>query len=358
MSANTISENGQHTLPDFQERLATIRTRSRISYTPVLTTPSLTTNTQQPQHPDTVMSDTTNLFSLARSKLHVSVGGKDSCSLHRWVLLKNSIIRSPSVPSSPSASDYPDVNSEYAVDDEADEEEEVNSEELDSFMFPDAGKLVGGSTADVTASEAEWLDSLLETLGDDDDDEFTVESDPSLSILPVDEDDDQLLLSPMGSPISSSDDLPPLSAFYPHSTTVSYSYPYPVPYPPFHPPLIHSYEFDSDFDPSLSSLPAPYDDPLPYHDLSDSENLSVPDAIEDTSDDESDAPPTPSMGRSTTSLTLLDAASIPLPSERSSLRHTNPHVHVESDDSYFYPFELDPLPFPEDHHTYNTYQEC
>lgn len=299
------------------------------------------------------MSEPTNLFSLARSKLHLSVGGKDSVSLHRWVLLKNSIIHSPTCASST----FPEANSTHPLDDGEDDEADELSEEIDSFMFPDAGKLVGGRTADVNASEAEWLDSLLERLGDDDEDEFTADSDSSVSLIPADDDEDGLLLSPLGSPMSSSDDLPSHPVYYPHSSTVTY--PYLVPYPPFHPPLIHSYEFDSSFDSSLSSLPAPYDDPLPYYDLDDSENLSVPDAIEDTSDDESDAPLTPSIGNSSTSLTFVDAASIPLPLERSRLRHMVPHIYVDTDESYFNPFELDPLPFPEPHHhNYNTYQEC
>jgi len=302
------------------------------------------------------MSESTNLFLLARSKLHLSVGGKDSCSLHRWVLLKNSIIRSPSC--SATATDFPDVNSTLDDGEEDDDTDEL-SEEGDSFLFPDAGKLVGvNRTVDVNASEADWLNSLLERLGDDEEDEFAVDAESSVSTIPVDDDEDALLLSPIGSPMSSSDDLPSQPAYYSQST-VSYPYPYLVPYPPFHPPLTHSYEFDSTFDASLSSLPAPYDDPLPYYDLDYSENLSVPEAIEDTSDDESDPPLTPSLGRSSSSLTLVDAASIPLPLERSSLRHIVPHIYVDMDDSYFYPFELDPLPFPEpQRHNYNTYQEC
>lgn len=285
------------------------------------------------------MTESSNLFSLARSKLHLSVGGKDNCSLHRWVLLKNSIVQSSSVPATATATGpnpvYSLVNGE-----EDDPDEEVGSEEGDSFMFPDAGKFVGGHTAVVNSSEADWLDSLLETLGDEDEDEFTV--DVHVSMLPVDDDDDQLLFSPMVSPMSSSDDLPNQSPY------VSYSY--PVPYPPFHPPLSHSY------DSPLSSFPAPYEDPLPYHDLDDSENLSVPDAIEDTSDDESDTPLTPSV-RSTSSMTLIDAASIPLPVERSRLRHTHPHIYVDGDDSCYYPF--DPLPFADEHHhSYPAYQEC
>jgi len=296
------------------------------------------------------MSDIPNLFALARSKLQLSVGGKDKCSLHRWVLLKNSIISSTSTPSSSSLSDSSVSNS---LSDDVDEE--VGVEDLDSFMFPDAGKLVGDPATDVNASESEWLDSLLEQLGDEDEDEFSVDPDANLSLLPTDEDDDQFFLSPTVSPMSSTDDLPNQPTCYSPSS-VPYSYPYLVLYPPPPLPLIQPYD---SMDSSLTSLPAPYDDPLPYHDhdLSESENLSVPDAVDDTSDDESDALKTPSLGRSATSLSLADAASA-LPTPRSRLQHITPDVHIGSDDPYFYPFELDPLPFPEQRHTYNIFAEC
>ncbi|KAF8162901.1 hypothetical protein B0H34DRAFT_794663 [Crassisporium funariophilum] len=304
-------------------------------------------------------SDSMSLSSLTRSKLHLSNSSKDSYSLHRWVLLKNSIIHSPSLTDSALPTTLPDINPAYPLDDENDDddtEEVIGSVEVDSFMFPDAGKLVGVSnTAGARSSEAQWLDSLLETLGDDDDDDYSVDSDHHISALPVD-DDEFPLYSPMVSPMSSSDDLPSQPSYYSSSISVSY----PVPYPPFHPPLIHAYHFDSSFDPLVSSVSAPYEDPLPYHHMDDLEDLPVPDAIEDTSDDESDALTTPSLGRSSSSLSLIDAASIPLPAERSRLRHASPRVYVDSDDSYFYSFELDPLPFPEEHRTtsYNHYQEC
>jgi hypothetical protein len=252
-------------------------------------------------------------------------------------LLKNSIIQSSPATATVAVTDHPDPVYSFANGEDDGPEEEVSSEEGDSFMFPDAGKLVGSHTTGVNSSEAAWLDSLLEILGDEDEDEFTVDS--HASIIPVDDDDDQLIFSPMVSPMSSSDDLPNQSSY---PTTVSYTY--PVPYPPFHPPLMSSY------DSSLSSLPPPYEDPLPYQDFDDLENLSVPDAIEDTSDDESDAPLTPSTNS-------IDATSVPLPAERSRLRTVTPHIFVGGDDSYFHPF--DPLPFPDDfHYTYNAYQEC
>lgn len=271
------------------------------------------------------------LFNIARAKLHP--GPRDSLSLHRWVLIKNSLTSSAS---------HITPTSSASPDDDTDEPEELDS---DAFMFPDAGKFVSGSTPDGSNSEAQWLDSLLETLtGDDDDDDFTAVSHISIHVEDEDDNDDQLSL--VGSPVSSSDDLLTPSTYFP------LPYPYPVPYPPFHPPLIYPYELDHDssFD-SFSSLPY---EPLPYYDV---ENSSVPDAIEDTSDDEStDAPTTPSLGRSSNSFALTDSASSQ--PEQSSLRHPHPHVHVEPDDPYFYPFELDPLPFPHEHQSYNNYQEC
>ena len=104
-------------------------------------------------------SESTNFSVLARSK-HMS--SRDNCSLRRWVLLQNSIIWS-SPCSSVTTIDKTDVNPVYYEDDEV-----CIEEEADSFMFPDASRLntCGGADA-VTTSEAEWLDSLLETLGDE-----------------------------------------------------------------------------------------------------------------------------------------------------------------------------------------------
>ncbi|KAJ3845230.1 hypothetical protein EV361DRAFT_1036608 [Lentinula raphanica] len=272
-------------------------------------------------------SSSSSLSSLAHSKLH-------KCSLHRWVLLKNSLIRADTTQTNdPSDAGQTEV-----------EDEEINTEDSDSFMFPDAGKLVDRSGRD-SSSEAEWLDSLLETLADDDDDDFSVEGG---SILQVDDEYDQML-SPLPSPMSSSDDLTNESYL-----ASSFSYPYLVPYPPFQPPLIN---FES------SSPTSPYIDPLPYYELDDDgADLPVPDAIEDTSDDESDSPLTPSI-QSSSSLTLIDPATIPLPADRPRIgSRASPHIYIDSDDSSFYPYELDfdPLPFPDDLRSpYNMYQqEC
>ena len=309
---------------------------------------SFTNSDKHPQHPaqpahTTMLSD--SLYSLARSKLHLSTSSKDSTSLHRWVLIKNSIVNSLSSTTPPA---LPDTHNDSVDEDDDDADEVLNSVEVvNSFMFPDAGKLVSESTTEeAKASEAQWLDSLLETLGDDDDDDFNVDSEHNVSTLPAD-DDEFPLYSPIVSPMSSSDDLPS-DSYYPTS-------PISVPYPPYHPPLIHAYDFTTfePLEPLISSFSAPYEDPLPYHNLDDLED--VPDAIEDTSDDESDAPTTPSLGRSSSSLTL-DPASVPLPAERSRLRHSDPRVYIDGDDQYFC-FEFDPLPFPDEHLT-TSYNQC
>ncbi|KAK0240300.1 hypothetical protein EDD85DRAFT_483737 [Armillaria nabsnona] len=294
-------------------------------------------------HPrlSSMSSEISKLFSLARTKLHVSVGSKDNVSLHRWVLLKNSIIQSP-----PSATEGPlEIDSARPdLDPDCDSDRDVEIEQ-GSFVFPDVAE---ESRSSAGHSEAQWLDIMLELVSDDDEDSDDFGSGVQVSVLPADDDDDDAI-SPLPSPMSSSDDLTNPAYF---ATSMTYSYPYPVPYPPYHPPLISPYHFDSTVD---SPISAPYDDPLPYYDLDDVEDLPVPDAIEDTSDDESDAPTTPSLDQST-ELTL-DPASIPLPTGRSRLRHTDPHVYSDADDSFFKPFEFDALPFSHVRPSYSL-QEC
>ncbi|KAJ7685027.1 hypothetical protein DFH06DRAFT_968057 [Mycena polygramma] len=286
----------------------------------------------------TMSQSSSNLFTLARSKLNLST--ERDFSLHRWVLLKNSVIQSlPLVASSSSSSSSPSSPTSAA----SSLDEDDADDETDSFMFPDAGKLVERPSSEVNASEAAWLDSLLETLSEDDDDDFSPDPDVHVSVLPV-EDDEDLAPSPPISPMSSSDDL----------INQSY-YPYLVPYPPFSPPLVPSYHLNTSL---ASSPPPPYVDPLPYCDLDDLDDFPpVPDAIEDDSDEESEAQSeTHTPGQSLSSLSL-DPASIPLPTERSRLRHSTPHIYIDpEDDEYFYPF--DPLPFPNNHHSPINYPEC
>lgn len=295
-----------------------------------------------------------SLFNLARDKLQSVMGGgvKDSNSLHRWVLLKNSIVRSPPLPPSVPAVAVvqADADSVYRRD------EDTLDYEQDTFMFPDPHSL-HIDAGDAGLSESQWLDALLAGLEEDEDEDYKT-SDPTSVPLPADE--DQEPLSPLYSPMSSSDDLVDQSTFYP----------YPVPYPPLHPPLIPSwYDLDASSD---SIPPAPpsslYDNPFPYCDVDELEDSPVPDAIDDTSDDESDALSTPSA-LSTSSLSPPGPTlSIP-PRERSQLLFLR-QVYVASDDSYMCAYEpecefdSDPLPFPSDTHlppgrTYhNAYSEC
>lgn len=272
----------------------------------------------------------------------MSVGSKDNVSLHRWVLIKNSIIQSPP-PSTKGPLEIDSARPDLDPDCDSDQDVEI---EQGSFVFPDVAE---ESRSSAGHSEAQWLDIMLELVSDDDEDSDDFGSGVQVSVLPADDDDDDDAISPLPSPMSSSDDLTNPAYF---ATPMTYPYPYPVPYPPYHPPLISPYHFDSTVD---SPISAPYDDPLPYYDLDDVEDLPVPDAIEDTSDDESDAPTTPSLDLST-ELTL-DPASIPLPTGRSRLRHTDPHVYSDADDSFFKPFEFDALPFSHVRPSYSL-QEC
>ncbi|KAI1787925.1 hypothetical protein LXA43DRAFT_1027516 [Ganoderma leucocontextum] len=291
-------------------------------------------------------SQSLSLFSMARSKLNTAVSSgvsRDSCSLHRWVLLKNSILRSHTVDPAPSPADA-DVQHVYRRHDDDEARDEV---EEDAFMFPDPHAL--GSRSAGGASEKQWLDSLLEDLGDDVDDYADVDSPgASSSSLPVDDDDEPL--SPLCSPMSSSDDLVGHPGLFYHPPPIAI--PYPVPYPPVHPPLL----------PSWLQLDSDADDPLPYFDADD-DDFCMPDAIEDTSDDESDVLSTP-YSQSMSSLSPPDPAPVPLPAGRRRLGG-HPQVYIESNGAYFYPFELDP-PLPFHHEDPDTtrvfrnpiFQEC
>ncbi|KAJ3568884.1 hypothetical protein NP233_g5421 [Leucocoprinus birnbaumii] len=288
-------------------------------------------------------NETSILHSITRSKLYGSVTAKDQCSLHRWVLLKNSILSSSSLPDT-TVSEYPEVTSNS--NEETDEEEEVAEEEIgsvvvDAFMFPDAGNFVSPRSADAHDSEAQWLDSLLETLAEDEDDDYHYpsDSDPHSS-LPVDEDDDQLL-SPTLSPLASSEDLHQ-TRFYSSSVHV----PYPTCFSPFD--STHCYDFVSALDSPAPSLSNAFEDALPYHDLDNIEDSPVPEAIEDVSDDESDTLSTPSFGRSIASLFLDSNTNSTLPTEPTPLKHSSTPSFNDKHPRYLNPFELDPLPFPDE----------
>jgi hypothetical protein len=270
------------------------------------------------------------LSALARAKMHAVFGGKgakeDNTSLHRWVLLKNSLVASQHSISSCSVSISESCTSCTEVDEEVDSREG----EEDVFLFPlldDAGeapKPTGSSP-----SESAWLDSLLETLGDDSDE------------------DDYSPCTPPASPVSSSDDLVTASvaSSFARNDTPARSPPFGIPYPVPYPPL---FSLTSAVEPA-SPVPSPVHvyaayPPPPYPPvvvevhvsgsgvLVDPADLPVPDAIDDLSDDESDvtAPLTPS--------------SVPrLPALVEAHRATPPRIYVPPTVGYFF----DPLPFAE-----------
>ena len=178
-----------------------------------------------------------------------------------------------------------------------------------------------------------------------------------ISVSPVSPHDDASEpLSPLYSPMSSSDDLVDQSHYF--------SYPMQPPSASLAPVIPPWFEPPSPSTSVSTPLPSLYDSsPLPYFPVDDIEEPPVPDAIEDTSDDESDAPSTPSS-TSTSSLAPLGLTSPSTPPQRTRFL-PHPQVYVETDDSYFYPFEPDPLPFPEVHYSEtarvvrpSTYAEC
>ncbi|KAI0340598.1 hypothetical protein BDW22DRAFT_385029 [Trametopsis cervina] len=273
-----------------------------------------------------------SLFSLARNKLQSVVGGnvKDSSSLHRWVLLKNSIVRSHT-----STPEVVTVSTVTYVGRASRSEDESCEEEQDTFLFPDPvreASLLG---------ESQWLDSLLQELAADEE-----EATSSTTQQPIVTEEEEPS-SPLYSPMSSSDDLVDQSEYYP--------YPYPLPYPPLQPPLVPAwYELEGSAD-STDSVPATptlstlYDNTLPYYPCDDDlEDPAVPDAIDDLSDDESDAPLTPSTA-SDASISPPGPTSLSMPRERTRLPlASHPQVYVETDEPSYYSFDVDPLPFPHD----------
>ncbi|KAM6500895.1 hypothetical protein JOM56_003909 [Amanita muscaria] len=291
-------------------------------------------------------TDPISLMLMARNKMHSSSGGKDTCSLHRWVLLKNSfsVCSSQSVTNPSPANHSTNIDQLYSIDNNSHFDyptEGTSAGHVDTFLFPDAGNLV--STSHSGGSEAAWLDTLLRALVEDEDEDDLGEPDVVSPAIPVDDDEEETQLSPITSPMASSDDLYRQDSYF---SSAHPNLPFSVPYQSC------SYQ---DINSPISSLPAPYEDPLPYHDSDDMRDYSVPEALlEDTSDDESDAPSTPSFGRSSASLTFCDAHSTS-PPESSLLR---PSLYSDKD-PFFYPPDVDdPLPFPYAHrNAYNAYQQ-
>ena len=287
-------------------------------------------------------SDNQSLSQVTRSKLSLVTGGgaKDSCSLHRWVLLKNSITRSQ--PNS-TVSCTPNNTSELIptyTSDTGDEDEEVCFDsEHDSFIYPDARKLLDSPcSVNDDSSESQWFDSLLESLEFEDSKDS---NEPVTLHVGDDEDEDDLPpFTPSASPMSSTDDLA-----HPVYNNTPISMPYPVVYPPYHPPMLSPLELQP-LNTSLDSGYPPFNVALPYYAEDDIDDLPVPDTVEDLSDDESDALSTPTTDARSSSVSLVH------PSARSSERsryHVDHQVYVNANDSYFHcPLELDPLPFPHD----------
>ncbi len=287
-------------------------------------------------------SENQSLSQVTRSKLSLVIGGgaKDSSSLHRWVLLKNSITRSQ--PHS-TVSCSPNKTSELLPTfhtDAGDEDEEVCFDvEHDSFIYPDARKLLDSScSANEDGSEKQWFDSLLESL-EHEDSEYSHES--LLHVGDDDDEDDLPPLTPSASPVSSTDDLG-----HPVYNNTPISMPYPVVYPPYNPPLLSPLELQP-LNTSLDSTYPPFNVALPYNavDDMDMDDLPMPDTVEDLSDDESDVLSAPTPDAPSPSMSLVDA--VARSSERAR-RHV-PQVYVNADDSYFrHGLELDPLPFAHD----------
>jgi hypothetical protein len=117
-------------------------------------------------------SDNPSLSQVTRSKLSLVIGGgaKDYASLHRWVLLKNSIIHSrPNNTVTCSRNNTSELLPTYPSD-AGDEDEEVCFDvEHGQFIYPDACVPLDSSrSADNDSSESQWLDSLLESLKHED----------------------------------------------------------------------------------------------------------------------------------------------------------------------------------------------
>lgn len=199
----------------------------------------------------------------ARSKLQLASGSgpRDNGSLHRWVLLKNSLLNSLS----PALAVVQPSTTPPASP--------VTPEPGSTFVFPDP------SPPKHAQAEAQWFDNLLDELEHEDEDEeddcyaCAVDAEQPLPALPDSDGEDLDEFEPVYGPATSDEDL---------------LAPRPRPVYTYAPPLLAS-----------SSYAYP---PLPYPPLSlDDDEPPVPDAVPDDSDDESDAPSTPSLLRSSAS---------------------------------------------------------
>ena len=298
------------------------------------------------------MSPFKQLASLARSKLNSSLasGSRDNLSLHRWVLLKNSITREEF---SPNSSLYSTVNDSTDVDSfEDDDVDAVVDPEEDSyfaFLFPDPGyaSSPNASELDSAKEEQQWFDSLYEELNSNEDD-YDADSSNNSSNISFSNSE------PSSPTLSLNEDL---------DTSSSPDFvPYTVPYSLSNPPLLLPGDIDTHHEGYQSPQQSSLSICSPYHDIDDPFFSVLPDTIEDTSDDETDSLATPfSRSRSSLNLSLdvqtSEAAAIPLPADncdndskfRSYSKHAE-HTVIKSRGEVPRPlssYEVDPLPYPD-----------
>jgi len=229
-------------------------------------------------------------------------GTRDNRSLHRWVLLKNSLKQDPSTPNQSTTSTTTPTSPEEEVEDFDLEDD------MFSFLFPDPGDSSVENNGQ--ANEEQWFEALMESLGEDED-SYSDASSSQVSLLPIED-----------AEISCA------------SCTSSISH-YPIPYPPFHPPLLKSVDIDSGYySPTIHSLSL-YQPGSPI--------ASVPDAMEDTSDDSSsEALATPYSG-SRSSLSIIYP-----PIDHRGGAMQEPYVYSPVDTAFYNPFGRDPLPYAAD----------
>lgn len=285
-----------------------------------------------------------NLASLARSKLHsaLSSSTRDNGSLHRWVLLKNSILYNHNDDSRTPVIQKDVYEDDYTEEDCSDPLDEY--EDVFSFLFPDPGDSSLESVDDLAISEAQWLDSLLESLGQDEDQD-DVESNGGYS-------GGDICRNQVVSDISrtilqkSGDDM---------SARVVIDY--PTPYPPLHPPLVQRYNPSFYTDSPCSSITSsdsnfsssPF--ASPRHGGSET-YLYIPDATEDASDDETEGPTTP-FSRSRSSLHLYDPAIVSDQCGKAQVK-SQPYVYNEAEGAFFHPFQIDSLPYANNYASFHS----
>ncbi len=258
---------------------------------------------------------------------------------------------------------FPDAND--AEDEDDDELLSLDSDLFNFNFFPDPGHgTEAPQDAAAITTEAQWFDSSLETLGDDEDEDDNhhrhllhqlpsvfkvVASSPKSDGNVYHSNAHPPLHSEPASPASSYSDKFNLAS--PSSPPSPIAVPYPVPYPP----LVKPYDADDEpcyYAPraraAATATAAPYF--LPYDDIEDS-YLSMPDAMEDSAsdDDTEPLPATPfSCSRSSFSLSNsddVDPASVPFPreqrarGERPSMR-IEPRIYASADDVF--PFDPNP----------------